>query len=305
MSPAPTTRTLPGTSLEVSRLALGTAPLATGFWGNTDSQAVDTAVAAIDAGIRLFDTAPLYGNGEAEERLGRALAARPDAARTLTTKVGNTVVGSGSDRGVTRDLSPDGVRRQLADSLSRLAVDHVDIVHVHDPEDDLDRAIADVVPTLVELRDQGMIGAVSVGTNHVATALTFVVRCDVDLVMVAGRLTLLDRSGLELLGPLTDHQVPMLAAGVFNSGVIARRTAGSWFDYAPAESSVLERVRRLEAICTEAGVPMTAAAIQYPLRFEPVAAVVVGMASPTEVSDNLAHLALDIPDDLWAALDAV
>lgn len=298
--------TLPRSGLTVGRLALGTAPLATGFWGNTEQRAVATATAAVDHGITLFDTAPLYGSGEAEERLGRALAARPDAERVITTKVGNTVVGTGDDRSVVRDLSADGVRRQLEASLARLGVDRVDIVHVHDPEDALDQAIDDAVPALVSLRDEGVIGAVSVGTNVVATARTFVARCDLDLVMVAGRLTLLDRSALDALVPeLVERGVPMLAAGVFNSGVLARPVEGAWFDYAPAPPEVLARVERLAAVCREADVDLQAAALQYPLRCAPVVAVVVGMASPAEVADNCSSLLAPIPGDVWVALDAV
>lgn len=217
-----TTRTLPGTEVQITEMALGTAPFATGFWGNTAERAVATGVAAIDHGIELFDTAPLYGSGEAEERLGAAFASRPDAPRAVTTKVGNRLVDGPDGRGVVRDLSADGVRRQLDESMARLGVDRIDIVHVHDPEDLLDVAIAEAVPALVALRDAGTIGAVSVGTNHPETAVTFVERCDVDLVMVAGRLTLLDRRAhADLLPMLAGRGVPMLAAGVFNSGVLA------------------------------------------------------------------------------------
>lgn len=304
MPPTPRQFTLPGTELAITELALGTAPLATGFWGNTAERAVDTVLAAIDAGVGLFDTAPLYGSGEAEQRLGAALALRSSAPRVLTTKVGNTVVGTGDDRTTGRDLSADGVRRQLAASLERLGVERVDIVHVHDPEDGIDQAIDETIPALVELRRAGVIGAVSVGTNVVATALTFVDRCDVDIVMVAGRLTLLDRSAtVELLPALAARGISMLAAGVFNSGVLARPVEGAWFDYSPAAPEVVQRAQLMEAICRDAGVALQAAALQYPLRFGPVGAVVVGMASPQEVADNVAHLAAEISDEVWDALD--
>lgn len=304
MPPTPRQLTLPGTELAITELALGTAPLATGFWGNTAERAVDTVLAAIDAGVGLFDTAPLYGSGEAEQRLGAALALRSSAPRVLTTKVGNTVVGTGDDRTTGRDLSADGVRRQLAASIERLGVERVDIVHVHDPEDGIDQAIDETIPALVELRRAGVIGAVSVGTNVVATALTFVDRCDVDIVMVAGRLTLLDRSAtVELLPALAARGISMLAAGVFNSGVLARPVEGAWFDYSPAAPEVVQRAQLMEAICRDAGVALQAAALQYPLRFGPVGAVVVGMASPQEVADNVAHLAAEISDEVWDALD--
>jgi D-threo-aldose 1-dehydrogenase len=297
---------LPRTGSEITRLALGTAPLATGFWGNTADVAVATAAAAVDAGITLFDTAALYGSGEAEERLGRALALRADRPRVVATKVGNSVVDGGGGRQIVRDLSADGVRRQLDDSLTRLGVERIDIVHVHDPEDALDQAIGQTFPALAALRDEGVIGAVSLGTNVVATAITVLERCDVDLVMVAGRLTLLDRSASDDLVPaLMARGVPMLAAGVFNSGVLARPVEGAWFDYAPVPSAVLDRARRIGGVCREAGVPLQAAAMQYPLRFAPVAAVVVGMSSPAEVAENCAGFLAPVADDVWEAIDAL
>jgi D-threo-aldose 1-dehydrogenase len=301
-----TTRTLPGTDVRITEVALGTAPLATGFWGNTEERAIATAVAAVDHGIGLFDTAPLYGSGEAEERLGIALSRRPDALRAVATKVGNSVVDEADGRRTVRDLSADGVRRQLDESVARLGVDRIDIVHVHDPEDQLDVAVAQAVPALVALREAGAIGAISVGTNHTATALTFLERCDVDLVMVAGRLTLLERQVHdELMGKLSARGIPMLAAGVFNSGVLARPVEGAWYDYAAAPEEVMARVQRLVAVCRDAGVELRAAAIQYPLRFAPVVAVVVGMSSPDEVAENVSLLGVKIDDDVWAALDEI
>jgi D-threo-aldose 1-dehydrogenase len=167
-------------------------------------------------------------------------------------------------------------------------------------------AIGEAVPALIALRDAGVIGAVSVGTNHVATAATFVERCDVDLVMVAGRLTLLDRRAHdELLAILAERGVPMLAAGVFNSGVLARPVEGAWYDYAPAPPEVIARVGRIDQVCRDAGIDLRAAAMQYPLRFAPVAAVVVGMASPEEVVENVRLLGIDIGDDVWDALDEI
>lgn len=305
--PAPLARRpLGATGLSVTPLGFGSAPLASAFWGNEPATAVAAARAALDAGIGLFDTAPLYGAGEAEERVGAALEEYPDADVVVATKVGRTLVtGAGGERDVVTDHSRDATLRQLESSLVRLGRERIDIVHVHDPEAHLDQAIDEQLAALVDLRDQGVIGAVSVGTNVVATAAAFVERGDPDLVMVAGRLTLLDRSVVDDLLPLlADRRIPMLAAGVYNSGVLARPVDGAWFEYAPASPEVLARVAAMDAVCVEHGVPLRAAAIQLPLRFEPVAAVVVGMSSAGEVAENVAMATMPLPDELWAALDA-
>lgn len=300
------TTSLGRTGLEVSRLVLGTAPMSSFFWNTPADQGVATAVAAVTAGIRTFDTAPLYGLGEAEERLGAGLAGTDDRSVVVATKVGRTLVGAGDDRDVEFDFSADAVQRQLDSSLRRLGRDHVDIVHIHDPEDHLDQALEQCFPALARLRAAGTIRAVSVGTNSADTALTVLDRADPDVVMVAGRLTLLDRRAAEALVPECARRgVPMLAAGVFNSGVLARPVHGAWFDYAPVEPDVLARVTAMEAICRDVGVSLGVAALQYPLRFEPVAAVVVGMSSPAEVDANVAAMAIEIGDDVWAALEAV
>lgn len=308
-------RPLGRTGLSVTALGLGTAPLASAFWGNDPDTAIGTVRAAVTAGIRLFDTAPLYGNGEAEERLGAGLAAIGDETVTgplvVATKVGRTIVAtSDGGRDVVADHRAGSTREQLESSLERLGRDHVDIVHVHDPEGDLDRAIDEQLATLVDMRREGVIRAVSVGTNLVETALTFLDRTDAssgpDVVMVAGRLTLLDRSAAERLLPaLEARAVPLIAAGVFNSGILARPVPGAWFDYSPASEQIVEVVQSLEAICLDHGVPLRAAAMQFPLRFAPVAAVVLGMSSPAEVAENIELGSIEIADELWGALDDV
>ena len=298
-----TTRPLGDTGLRITELALGTAPLASSFWGNTRETGISTAVAAIDAGIAWFDTAPLYGLGESEERLGAALAQRPEADVRVATKAGRSLRGEGD---VVFDFSRDATLRQVEASLDRLGRDRIDVVHVHDPEDHMDQAIDECAAALADLREQGVITAVSVGTNHASTALTFVERAPVDLVMVAGQLTLLDRSVLdELLPTCRERDVPLLAAGVFNSGVLARPVEGAWFHYAPAPPEVLDRARRMDAVCREAGIDLRTAAMRFPMRFDGVAAVVVGMADPDEVAANVAAWTTPIDDSVWAALDAI
>jgi D-threo-aldose 1-dehydrogenase len=267
-------------------------------------------VAGIRAGITWFDTAPLYGSGEAEERLGAALQRCSAAGEiagevVVATKVGRRAVEQDGERGSTFDYSRDGTLASFDESLRRLGLDRVDVVHVHDPDDHLDQAIDECVPALVELRDRGAIGAISVGTMGCATALRLLREAPLDLVMIANRLTLLDHTALDELVPeCAARDVPLVAAAVFNSGLLASQRAGVWYDYAPADAGLLERASRLRSICERHGVPLRAAALQYPLRFEPVVAVVAGMATAAQVADNLASMAVEIPAALWDELEA-
>jgi D-threo-aldose 1-dehydrogenase len=301
------TQSLGGTGLTITRLALGTAPMSSFFWNTPAEQGVATAVAAYESGIRMFDTAPLYGLGEAETRLGEALARTGAGADiAIATKVGRTLVDGAVGPDAVFDFSADAVKRQLDASLERLQRDHVDIVHVHDPDDHVDAAVQGSFAALASLKAQGVVRAVSVGSNTVATVMSILRRAEPDVVMIAGRLTLLDREALdELLPECEQRGVPLLAAGVFNSGVLARPEPGAWFDYAPAPPHILERAQALAAVCADSGVSLRAAAMQFPLRFAGVAAVVVGMSSPAEVAANIADVTTPIPPDVWTAIDAV
>lgn len=284
------------------RIGLGTAPLAGLFEPVREDAARATVDEAWSRGIRSFDTAPLYGSGLAEMRLGAALAGRPRDAYTLSTKIGRVLVPGEPDphfAGSPRltpvfDFSPAAVRRSLRESHERLQVDRVDVALLHDPEEHLDdaRRAIDAARELVAV--------VGVGTNVVATAQLLVERGDVDVVLLAGRYTLLDRSaGDELLPLCAEHRVPVHAAGVFNSGVLA---GGATFDYAAASPEVLARRDALAAICARHGVPLAAAAIQFPLRSPAVASVVVGARSAEEVAEDVRLLELPVPDALWGEL---
>lgn len=285
----------------MTTLTFGSAPLATVFWENDETTAVAAATAARDAGIALFDTAPFYGLGEAEERVGAALEGHDD--RLVATKVGRTLTGTGDERDAHFDYSAEAVTRQLDASRERLGRDRIDIVHIHDPEENLDQALGECFPALVDLRDRGTIAAVSVGTNECDTALRFLTEARPDVVMLAGRLTLLDRRATdEVLPACQELGVPLLAAGVFNSGVLAQPEPGRWFDYAPADPATLEEARRLHELCSRHDVALRAAAMAFPLRFDEVATIVVGMATADEVADNIAALDTAIPDELWQEL---
>jgi D-threo-aldose 1-dehydrogenase len=290
-----------------TRLAFGTAPLATGWWGNVEERALDSVVAALDAGIRWFDTAPLYGSGEAEVRLGAGLAERRSlrADVTVATKVGRTL-DPGAPGGVRFDFTPAELRRQLESSLERLGLDRVDVVHLHDPEDHMDEALGTALDALCELRDEGLTAALSVGTNVAATAAAFAAHDGVDLVMLAGRITLLDHRGVDIALPAaTAAGVPLLAAAPFNSGLLARPVEGSWFDYQPAHGELAHKAAALADACERAGIDLRTAALQYPFRHPGVAAVVAGMASREEVAANIDAMSAPVPTTLWSVLDDI
>ena len=285
---------------------MGTAPLATIFWGNDADTAVQTAARALERGVGFFDTAPFYGLGEAEQRLGLALAASGGERPVIATKAGRLLThGADGSVDVHFDFGYDAAMQSVESSLERLGVDRVDIVHIHDPDDHLQEALEGTYPALVALRDQGAIGAVSVGTNSVATAAVFLERADLDCMLVAGRYTLLDRSAAELIDACAQRGVAYLAAGVFNSGVLARPQAGAWYDYGPAPDETLLRASAIDSVCQRHGVSLRAAAVNFPLANPKVAAVVVGMAAPAEVDENLAALRAPVPDELWTDLQGM
>ena len=294
------------TGLTVRRLALGTAPFASVFWGNDPETAVQTAARALELGVGFFDTAPFYGLGEAERRLGRALAAAGGDRPVIATKAGRLLT-TGPDGAVDAhfDFGYDAARQSLESSLERLGVDRVGIVHIHDPDDHIQEAVEGTYPALVALRDEGVIGAVSLGTNSVVTAAAFLERADLDCMLVAGRYTLLDRSASALIEACAERGVAYLAAGVFNSGVLARPRAGSWYDYGPAPDATLARATAIDAVCRRHGVTLSAAAVNFPLTNPAVDSVVVGMAAPAEVDENLAALRTPVPEDLWRELQAM
>jgi D-threo-aldose 1-dehydrogenase len=286
------------------------------FTAVSDEEASAAVDAAWAAGIRLFDTAPHYGLGMAERRLGAALRGRPRHAYVLSTKVGRLLVpDEGRDDqeifevpgGLRRawDFSRDGVRRSLEESLERMGLDSVDIALVHDPDDHWEQAAGEAVPALAELRDQGIIKAVGVGMNQWELPARFVRETDVDVVLLAGRYTLLDQSGGAELLPLCEERgVAVFAAGVFNSGLLATRDPHGTYDYVPAPEALIERARRIALVCERHGVTLPQAALAFPRRHPAVTSVVVGARSAAEVNANAALAATPVPDDLWKELAA-
>ena len=307
------TRELGASGVRVTRFALGTAPLGGLYEPVGEADARATVDEAWRLGVRTFDTAPHYGAGVAERRLGAALRERPRSEFVLSTKVGRLLVEPGApapsmfaeDSGLERrfDFSADGVRRSLEDSLDRLGLDRADIVLVHDPDDHLDEAIASALPALAALRDEGVIGAVGAGMNYVAPLDRIVREADVDCILLAGRHTLLDHSASADLLPLcVERSVSVIAAGVLNSGILGDPRDGATFDYEPASAARLEQARRVGAVCERHGVSLPVAATAFPLRHPAVACVLVGARSPDEVTADVEAVQRAIPAALWADL---
>ncbi|MFC6081549.1 aldo/keto reductase [Sphaerisporangium aureirubrum] len=300
----------------VTRLGYGAAPIGNLFTPVGDDQAVETVKAAWDAGVRFFDTAPHYGLGLSERRLGAVLRQWPRHTYTLSTKVGRLLVpadGAGKDDqgfDVPRthrrvwDFSRDGVRRSLEESLTRLGHDHVDIALIHDPDDHWKEAVTEAYPALAELRDQGVVKAIGVGMNQWQMPARFVEETHLDLVVLAGRYTLLDQSGAELLPLCQSRGVAVIAAGVFNSGLLATHAATGTFEYAPAPAPLRDRARRIAEVCDRHNVTLPQAALAFPARHPAVTSVLVGARSAAEITTNATLAAMTTPDALWTDLRA-
>jgi D-threo-aldose 1-dehydrogenase len=302
-----------------SRIGLGGAPLAGLFTPVPDAEATATVEAAWEEGWRYFDTAPHYGLGLSERRLGEALRDRPRADVVVSSKVGRLLVPRTpplardddmfdvpGDLTRRRDYSRDGVLRSLEATLRRTGLDRVDVLYIHDPDEHWREAAEEAVPALVELREADVVGAIGVGMNQSALLARFIRETDVDLVMLAGRYTLLEQGAAdELLPTALEYGRSVVAAAIFNSGLFARDDVPdtATYNYGQASPDVLERARLLASVCREHGTTLPAAAIRFPLRHPAVASVVVGMRSPAEVDRNLAAHAQHVPDELWADLE--
>jgi len=303
------------------RFGLGCAPFGNLGRVRSDEEVEQVLEAAWEAGVRHFDTAPHYGLGLSERRLGRFLATRPREEFVLSTKVGRLLREDAGWDGASKDpegflvparlrrswdFSAAGLRAGLADSLERLGLDRVDILYLHDPESSPDpRAVPDGMATLARMREEGLVSLVGAGSMHPDTLTAAVETGLVDVVMVANRYTLLDRSAVPGLVPACErHGTAMVAAAVFNSGLLARSPSSeATFDYHHVPDDVLDRARRIESVCTAHGVELAAAALRYPLLDPNVVSVVAGADSPDQVRENIARLGATIPAQLWDDLD--
>jgi D-threo-aldose 1-dehydrogenase len=289
------------------RLGFGAAAIATP--SVSIAQAFDCVEAAWRAGMRYFDTAPMYGAGRSEILLGRALRGQPRGSYLLSTKVGRLVrpghpgtARSGADW--IYDYSRDGVLTSLQESLRRLGTDRVDMVFIHDPDDHWQQALDLAWPTLAQLRDEGVIAAVGVGMTQAPMLARFIRETDIDVVLAAGVYTLLDtQARLELLPEASSHRVAVIAAQSMHGGLIDG-VANAQFRYRPVDEQIRAKAAAIASICHEHGTPTAAAAIQFPLGHPAVACVLTGPASPQQLNETRAWAALEVPSGVWARLRA-
>jgi D-threo-aldose 1-dehydrogenase len=281
--------------------------------------------AAFEAGIRIFDTAPLYGHGLSERRIGAALRHHRRDEFILATKVGRLLRPDPSaDGGLYSDIPPfaaaydysyDGVLRSIEDSLQRLGLACVDIVHIHDvdiwthkSQAAMDARFAEVMAggyrALLRLREEKAIGAIGVGVNEWQACERFAEAGDFDCFLLAGRYTLLEQAALDSFLPLcVRRNIAVIIGGPFNTGILATGAiAGATYNYLPATEAVRERVRRIESVCREHGVALASAALQFPLHHPAVASVIPGARSAVEVKNNVAAFETSIPTALWDVL---
>ena len=311
-------RKIPHTPVEVTELGFGASVIGN-LYRVTDAHGASAALdAAWDAGIRCFDTAPHYGLGLSERRLGAALCDRPREEFVVSSKVGRLLVPNEHPRGVDDegfvvrddlrrqwDFSRDGVLRSIEETLERTGLDRLDIVYLHDPDDHWQQAADEAMPALAELRAQGVIGAIGAGMNQSAMLARFLRETAADVVMLAGRYTLLDQSALDDVLPAAQaHGKSVVAVGVFNSGLLSqdRPAEGMKYDYQDAPTDLVRRARAIAEVCERYGTTLPAAAIAFPLAHPAVVNVTLGMRTAEQVGRNVELHAQGVPDGLWAEL---
>ena len=320
-------RQLGKTAVKTSALGLGGAPIGGFRFALSDEQGAETVRAGYDAGLRYFDTSPYYGYGRSELLYGYALRSQPRDSFVLSTKVGRWMTplregeavdgwrSGGLPFKATFDYSRDGTLRSLEQSLLRLGMARIDVALIHDvdvwthgSQAEADRrfkeTMAGCYPALVELRRAGVIRAIGVGLNETAMGARFAREADIDCVMLAHRYTLLEQGALDELLPLCEKKgMSILLAAPLNTGILAiGAREGATYDYKPAPPAILDKVRRIEAVCRRHNVELAAAALQFPLAHPRLASIVAGATKPSEVRENVARMSAPIPRDLWQEL---
>jgi len=309
----------------LGRLGFGGTGVGNLYRAISDEQAAATLAAAWDAGIRYFDTAPHYGLGLSERRIGGALAKKPRDEFVLSTKVGRVLVPSPATEDardpegfdvpaiLRREWDPSeaGVRRSIEDSLERLGLDYIDIAYLHDPDVySMEDAVKSALPALEKVRAEGLVRAIGVGTNTAGAALQCVEAADLDFLMLAGRFTMLEQPGSDgrpgggLLDRCLELGTGVVSVGVYNSGILAKPELPSdaHYNYSQASEEILERARQLARVCNDHGVELPTAAIQFPFRHPAVVNVTVGASKPEQISQSAERMAAEVPEELWQDL---
>lgn len=302
-------------NLEVTRLSLGTAPLGGLFASVSDKDGDELLNRALDLGINYFDTAPQYGHGIAEMRVGKVLrnAKVPFIVETKVGRVLKHVEGVEPEKwfpDAPRDIVPvydyskDGIKRSFEESLERLGLPHIDIVLMHDAEDYIPEAIENAFPVLADLRSQGLIKAIGLGMNYVEPALQIMKNTDLDIALIAGRYTLLDQIAQEELFPYAlAHNIDISMGGILNSGVLANPAPGATYNYLPASDEIVARAKKIGDFLKERNVPLIAAAVQFPMRHPAVTAVVTGPRNVSELQTYVDSFDFPIPESVWVDLE--
>ena len=322
------TRKLGRTNLDVTVLGFGSAPLGDIYEVLDDATAIATVETAAEAGVTLFDSAPLYGQGSAEHRVGTALRRRPPGSFVLSSKVGRLLTPAPGGRtkttryvgglsfNVVHDYTYDAAMRSHEHSLHRFGLPKIDVLLIHDadawshgPVEGPKRyreAMDGAYRALEKLRSEKVITGIGIGVNDPVYAAKFLREGDFDCMLLAGRYSLLEQPALQEVLPLAaEKRVGVMLGGVFNSGILATGpVAGARYNYAPAPPEILERVRRIERVCASHGVPLPTAAMHFSLGGPAVASLVLGAVAPEEVKRNVAALSAKVPAALWSDLKA-
>lgn len=302
-------------SPDVTSIGLGSAPLGGLFSPVSDADAEATIARAWSLGVRFFDTAPLYGFGLAERRLGAFLRQQKRESYAISTKVGRLLrvpegviaedehyKGTPRERPVF-DFSYDGVMRSVEESLARLGLDRVDVLLVHDPDDHYDQAVGGAFRALQRLREDGTVKAIGAGMNQSEMPVRFAQAVPVDCFLLAGRYTLLDQGALDALFPLCQaRNIGILLGGIYNSGILANPHAGAKFNYQDADTSLVARALELDALCRKHGTALKAAALQFCMAHPAVTVAVMGARNAAEIADNIAMSEETVPAAFWQEL---
>lgn len=320
-------KSLGRSNLQLSVLGFGGTGLGNMYVAMSERSAIDTLSTAYAAGMRYYDTAPLYGHGLSELRTGSGLRMFADPGVIVSSKVGwrlrpafGKPTGAGLFRDITafsrfNDYSYDGAMRSFEDSLNRLGTDSIDILLIHDVDhrnqgerfgETFSEAMAGAYKAILSLREQGVVKAIGCGLNEWEACQAFAEAGDFDCFLLAGRYTLLEQQSLQTFLPLcTKRGIGIILGGPYNSGILASGAVkDAWFNYAPAPADVLAKVAAIEKICAAQSVPLKAAALQFPLHHPCVASVIPGTSSATELNENLRMLRTPIPAEFWHEIKA-